>query len=99
MYLVREVLNCRPGKVGEMVRKFKALSAVLQRMGYTPFRLSTDVSAERFWTLVAETEVKTLDGFFEMENKVMAEKEAQEAMAGYHDLIERGRREIYRLEV
>ena len=72
MYLVREVLNCRPGKVGEMIRRFKALSAVLKRMGYKPFRLSSDVSGERFWTLVAETESESLDAFFEMEKKVIA---------------------------
>jgi len=98
MYLIREVMNCRPGKVGEMIRKFKALSVVLERMGFKPFRLFTDVSGERFWTVVAETEVESIDGFLGMENQVMADEQAREAMAGYHELVERGRREIYRIE-
>ncbi|MDH4069761.1 MAG: hypothetical protein OEV30_05000 [Ignavibacteria bacterium] len=98
MFLVREVLNCRPGKVGEMISKFNVLSGVMKRLGYKPFRLCTDVSGERFWTLVAETEIETIDGMLEMERRVMAEKEAGEAMAGYHELIAKGRREIYRIE-
>jgi hypothetical protein len=33
-----------------------------------------------------------------MEEAVMAKEEAQAIMAGYHDLVESGRREIYKLE-
>jgi hypothetical protein len=28
MFMVREVLSCKPGKVGELVKKFKALNEV-----------------------------------------------------------------------
>ena len=98
MFLIREVLSCKPGKVGEMVKKFKALSAVMKRMNIKPFRIFTDVSGERFWTLVAETEAETLDDFFAMEGRVMGDEEARKAMSGYHDLVERGRREIYKIE-
>jgi hypothetical protein len=98
MYLVREVLNCRPGKVGELKKKFKALSAVVERLGYKPFRLLTDVSGPPFWTLVAETEAESFNSFLEMEAKAMADAEAQKAIAGYHDLVESGRREIFRIE-
>jgi hypothetical protein len=97
MYLVREVVNCRPGKVGEMIKKFKSLSAVRKRLGIKPYRLFTDVSGEKFWTAFAETEVESLDEFFEMEKRVMADGEAREAMAGYHELVEKGRREIYKI--
>lgn len=98
MYLIREVLNCRPGKVGELLKKFKPLNAVMVRMGVKPFRLFTDVSGERFWTLVLETEVESLGAFADMESSVMADPEAQQAMSGYHDLVVRGRREIYKIE-
>ncbi len=98
MYLIREVMNCKPGKVGEMKKKFKAISTVMTRMNYKPFRIFTDVSGEQFWTLVAESEAKTFDDFLAMENKVMGDPEAQKAMAGYHELVERGRREIYKIE-
>ncbi len=98
MFLIREVMQCKPGKVRDMVNKFKALNTVAQRLGYQPFRLFTDVSGEPFWTVVAENEVKSLGEFLEMEEKVMAEDEARKAMAGYHDLVQNGRREIYRVE-
>jgi len=98
VYLVREVMHCKPGKVGELKKKFKALNTVLQRMGEKPFRLLTDVSAEQFWTLVIESEYDSLDASAGMEARVMADSEAQQAMSGYHDLVLRGRREIYRIE-
>ena len=98
MYVVREIMQCKPGKVREMVNKFKSLSGVMQAMGFAPFRVLTDVSGEPFWTVVAEIEVESLDGFVAMEGKVMANEDARRAMGGYHDLIERGRREIYRME-
>jgi hypothetical protein len=97
MYLIRGVLNCQPGKVGEMMKKFEAVGAAMERMGYKPFRLYTDVSGERFWTLVLESEVESLDDFVTMEAAVMADPEAKEAMAGYHDLLVEGRREIYKV--
>ena len=98
MYVIRDIMHCKPGKVKDMVQKFKGVSAVMKRMGYQPFRIYTDVSTDRFWTLVGEIEVETLNDFLQMEEKVMAEEEAQRAMSGYHDLVDQGRREIYRVE-
>ena len=98
MYVIREIMQCKPGKVRELVKRFSTLSGLLQKMGYKPFRISTDVSGEPFWTVEAETQTESIDAFFEMENKVMANEDAQRIMAGYHDLVQSGRREIYRLE-
>ncbi len=98
MYLIREVLYCEPGQVRPMVKKFQALSDVSESMGYPRFRLLTDVSGERFWTLIAEMETESVDAFREMEEALMANPDAQQAMAGYHDLILEGRREIYTIE-
>jgi hypothetical protein len=98
MYVVREVLQCKPGKIAGMIEKFTSISEVMREMGYEPFRLLTDVSGERFWTIVAESTVETIDEFFAMEQKLMNSPRLRQAMAGYHDLVERGRREIYRLE-
>lgn len=98
MYLIREVMHCKPGKVRAMVEKFQALGDVMESMGFEPFRLYTDVSGEQFWTLVLQSEAETLDDFREMENAVMSNEDAQEAMAGYHDLVVEGRREIYTVE-
>ena len=66
MYLFREVLYCKPGKVRALAQKFKALGGVMEGMGFQPFRLYTDASGERFWTLVLESESETLDSFLQM---------------------------------
>ncbi|MGE0158491.1 MAG: hypothetical protein AB7T31_03710 [Gemmatimonadales bacterium] len=98
MFMVREVLNCRPGKVGELVKKFKALGEVMRAMGEEPFRLYTDVAGEPFWTLVLERDYATLDAVPALEAKVMSDERARAAMSGYHDLVKNGRREIYKVE-
>ena len=81
-----------------MVDKFRAISNVLKEMGHEPLRLLTDVTGEPFWTLVAEARVEAIDDFFAMEKKLMASKTLEKAMADYHDLVDRGRREVYRVE-
>jgi hypothetical protein len=98
MFMVREVINCHPGKVGGLVGKFKALGEVMEDMGFTPFRIYTDVAGEPFWTVVLQSEHEKLADFHETEAKVMSDDRARSVMAGYHDLISKGRREIYKVE-
>ena len=98
MFLVRDIMYCKPGKVRSMVEKFVTLSKLSQKMGFGPMRVMTDVCAERYWTVVSEMEVPSLESFTEMSRKSMEMPEFQEAMKGYHDLIEHGRREIYMIE-
>ena len=98
MYVIREVLNCKPGKVRQMREKFRSLSAVLEQNGQEPLRVLTDVTGEPFWTLVAEMRVEKIDDFFAMEQKLMANDTLRTTMADYHDLVDSGRREIYRVE-
>jgi hypothetical protein len=98
MYIIRDVLSCKPGKVRELKDKFRTLSAALQETGRPPLRLLTDVSGEPFWTLIAEVTVQTVDEFFSIEETLMSKDSVQKAMAGYHELVESGRREIYRVE-
>ncbi len=98
MYVIREVLHCRPGKVRVMVDKFTRISAVMREMGHEPLRLLTDVTGEPFWTIVAEARVEKIDDFFGMEQALMANEALRTTMADYHDLVERGRREIFRIE-
>jgi hypothetical protein len=97
MYVIREVLNCRPGKVREMVEKFKAISTVLEDMGHEPLRLLTDVTGEPFWTVVAEVKVEAIDDFFAVERQLTANATLAKTMADYHELIASGKREIYRV--
>jgi hypothetical protein len=98
MYVIREILNCKPGKVRRVVESFRTISTTLEEMGHPPFRLLTDVTGEPFWTLVAELTVETVDEFFEMERSVMSKESVRKDMADFHDLIHGGRREIYRVE-
>ena len=101
MLVIREVMNCKPGKVRPLVDKFKAMSKLMEKSG-GKMRLMTDVAAERYWTVVAEMEVENL-GKFEamMAGEGMSEadgKQFEEIMKGYHDLVDVGRREIFKLE-
>jgi hypothetical protein len=98
MYIIREVMHCRPGKVRAMVEKFKAISRAMTQMNHEPLRLLTDVAGEPFWTVVAEATVTTVDDFFVMERQLMADETLRQVMADYHDLVNDGRREIYRVE-
>lgn len=98
MYVIREVLHCKPGRVRQMVEKFNAISHVLEESGQEPLRLLTDVAGEPFWTIVAEAQVERIEDFFTLERTLMANDTLRETMADYHDLVESGRREIYRLE-
>jgi hypothetical protein len=84
--------------VGQVVQQFKALSAIMREMGNELFRLLTDVSGEPFWTVVAESTVEKIDEFFAMERTLMSSEAVRKAIAGYHDLVNGGRREIYRIE-
>jgi len=98
MYVIREVVRCKPGKVKQMLEKFRAISTALREMNQQPLRLLTDVTGEPFWTLVAEASVEKIDDFLAAEQKLMANEALRKTMADYHDLIDSGRREIFRLE-
>jgi hypothetical protein len=98
MYVIREVLNCKPGKVRDMVEKFRGISTALEEMGQEPLRIMTDVTGEPFWTIVAEGKVEKIEDFFALEQRLMANEAFRKTMADYHELVDRGRREIYRIE-
>jgi hypothetical protein len=98
VYVIREVLNCKPGQVRPMLEKFRQISKVLAEMGHEPMRILTDVTGEPFWTLIAEAKVEKIDDFFAVEQMLTANETLRKAMADYHDLVASGRREIYRIE-
>ena len=102
MLLIREIMYCKPGKVRPLVEKFLAMSKLNQKYKMPPMKVMTDVSAERYWTVVAEMEVEDLGAFDRMMRGegMLAEagKEFETIMQGYHDLVVKGRREIYKLE-
>ena len=100
MFLVREIMFCKPGKVRPMVEKFVAMNKISAKSGLPKMRIMTDFCGERFWMLVAEMEVGSMDEFDRMMQGGSSEamKEMESIMKDYHDLVESGRREVYRIE-
>ena len=98
MVLIRDIFFCKPGKVRPMVDKFKKMKQIGEKHGLGRMRVLTDVSAERFWTVVSEIEVETVDAFMKMDMNAPGMKDMMEVMKDYHDLVEHGRREIYTIE-
>lgn len=102
MLLIRELMFCKPGKVKPMVEKFLAMAKLTEEAGQGRMRVMTDFCSERYWTIICEFEVASLQAFDEMmQGKGMTPemgKKFESIMAGYHDLVEYGRREIYRIE-
>lgn len=98
MLLIREVMYCKPGKVRPMVQKFVAMNKLSETAKMPKMRIMTDVAAERYWTVVAEMEVESMEAFAKMMQDAPNAKEFDEIMKDYHELVDHGRREIYNLE-
>jgi hypothetical protein len=98
MLLIRDIMYCKPGKVRPLVEKFTAMAKLGEKKGWGKMRIMTDVSAERFWTLVSEFEAPSMEAFMSMGQDADSMKEFEEITKGYHDLVESGRREIYNIE-
>jgi hypothetical protein len=102
MLLIREVMFCKPGKVRPMVEKSLAMAKLMEKAGQGHLRVMTDFVSERYWTAIMEFEVKDMKAFDDMMSGAgMSEadgKEFENVMKGYHDLVEYGRREIYKIE-
>jgi hypothetical protein len=102
MFLIRDIMYCKPGKVRPMVEKFMAMSKLSEKVGMPRMRIMTDFCAERYWTVVSEMEVPDLQRFEQMMASPPGSaddmKQFEEIMKGYHDLVDHGKREIYKLE-
>jgi hypothetical protein len=102
MFLIRDVMYCKPGKVRPMVEKFVAMSKLGEKLGMPRMRVMTDFCAEQYWTLVSEMEVSDLRAFEQMMSSPQGSpedlKQFEEIMKGYHDLVDHGKREIYKIE-
>ncbi|MGQ0538452.1 MAG: hypothetical protein ACT4R6_05865 [Gemmatimonadaceae bacterium] len=97
MLLIRDIMYCKPGKVRPMVEKGLAMAKLSEKAGMGKMRVLTDVSAERFWTIVLEIETPSLEAFMATGSSEDM-KQFDEIMKGYHDLVDHGRREIYTIE-
>ena len=102
MYLIRDIFNCKPGKVRPMVDKFIAMGKLGEKAGMPRMRIMTDFCAEQYWTVVSEMEVPSLQAFEDMMRNPQGSaedmKKFEEIMKDYHDLVDHGRREIFKIE-
>ena len=99
MYLIREIMHCKPGKAGELVKRFKAMEPFMREVGFKePSRVLTDMSAERYWTVVSEHAVETLEQYLDLSRQTMTDPRVQKIMQGYHEFVESGKREIFKIE-
>ena len=98
MYVVREIMHCKPGKVRPLIEKFKAMSEIMVKLGHARSRILTDLSGQPYWTIISEMEVESLDAYLKFDEKAFVEAGGAKLMEGYHDLVDHGRREILKLE-
>ena len=91
MLLIRDIMYCKPGKVKPMVEKFLAMKKLGGRWAW-PMRVHDRPERRRYWTIVAEIEVESLEAFMAM-GRQPAPKETEgmdEDMSDYHELVESG---------
>src|SRR6188768_1859998 len=87
MLMIRELMYCKPGKVRPMIEMFVKMSALMEKKGLGKMRVMTDVSGERYWTIVAEFDVESFDKFMAMSGAPEM-KELEPLMKGYHDYVD-----------
>ena len=102
MLLIRDVFHCKPGKVKPLVEKSLKMAKLSEDNGMGKMKIMTDFAGDQYWTVVYETEVASLQSFEDMmSGKGMTEatgKEFEKIMEGYHDLVDHGHREIFKIE-
>lgn len=102
MYLVREIMYCKPGKVRPMIDMSVKMAAIMKKYDLGKVRVLSDFASERYWTVISEFEVNSLEEFEKsMRGEGMNEaamKEMEALGSDYHANVDYGRREIYKIE-
>ena len=94
MLVIRNVFQCKPGQAKALVKMFKETMA---RAQMSKARVLTDV-ASSFWTVVFETEAESLGAWEQEFERMSARADLRKPMEGYMNLVDSGRREIFRIE-
>ena len=97
MYLVREILRCKPGQSRPLVAMFKESFRHMDGSGLHNPRIMTDTAAT-YWTVVVEFEVEE-PGDIWTGHAMLGQREAYAAtLKGYLDCITGGHREVWKIE-
>lgn len=97
MLLIRDVFRCKPGRAKDLVARFeRTLPSLRQDDRLTSCRILVDLVAD-YWTVVLESEAEDLSQFERHMAELGSRPEVQEAMSGYMELVDGGRREIFRI--
>lgn len=97
MYVIRDIFQCKPGKARPLADMLKrTIPSMETEDGFRNVRVMVDAVAG-YWTVVLEAEVESLGAFESHLAGFSARPDVREAMKGYMDLVDGGRREIYRL--
>ena len=97
MLLIREVFNAKPGKAGELVKKFKQVIPFMEKEGLKNTRVMTDFVA-KYWTVVIESETEELARFEKEVRGFTSKPEVREIMKDYMSLVDSGYREVFKIE-
>jgi len=97
MILIRDVFTTKPGKAGELVKKFKAVIPYMEKEGLKNTKVMTDLVAN-YWTVVIESEAEDFSNFEKEVRSFTSKPEVKEIMKDYMSLVEGGYREVFKLE-
>ncbi len=98
MFVARDVFHCKPGHAKDLVTMFKKAAPLMKELGAGDMRIMTDVSGQRYWTVVIEQDVESLDGMSEQSRNTMSDPRIASILAGYHEHVVGGGRELYKKE-
>ena len=97
MLLIREVFNTKPGKAGELVKKFKQVIPFMEKAGLKNTIVMTDFVA-KYWTVVIQSETDELGKFEKEVRGFTSQPEVREIMKDYMSLVDGGYREVFKIE-
>jgi len=97
MILIREVFTTKPGKAGELVKKFKQVIPFMEKEGLKNTKIMTDLVA-KYWTVVIESETEDFARFEKEVRSFTSKPEVKEIMKDYMSLVDSGYREIFKIE-
>ena len=93
MYVVRETFTAKPGMASKLAKMFREVSS---EMPGVKSRVLTDFVSD-YNTVVWEVEMKELADFEKMMKEYATKPDLGKKMAGYTEMWQTGKREIYRV--